>query len=269
LGKPLIVSQTGNTVSSGQGVIATTHTEFLGSSKNLVEASVEAIPQASASPSPGADPQAVAANIAVANDPGVASASPTPMPIYEIDLGRTDLYIDGFRIWTGDLSYQNGELTYSGGVAPTQIPIPIFIYPVGPMTLEVDAGVSFEGQIDATLSPGLSYPLQDSTLDAKLTANLSAGGFIEGYANLWLLRAGVGGEVDLIDGTVGVTGHIYMNGQTPSGQGMGMVHMLDGDLFGFVDDRFFFGVWSRIYTHDFYKWAGYCYSFGATACATP
>jgi hypothetical protein len=242
LGKPMRVEQHAQTVNSGFGVMTSTQTELLGHSGTLVEASVEAIPAAP-----------------------MASATPSGLV-----LGTTDLYIGGTRIWTGALRYQKGSLTYSGGVAPTQIPFPIFAYPLGPVMLRVDAGIEFEGEIDASLTPGLSYPLADSTLDATLSANLGASGFVEGYAGLWIVRAGVGGRVDLIEGTTGVTGHIYMNGITPpSGHGIGMVRLLSGDVYGFVDTKFFFGRWNRVLHKDFFKWGGYCYSFGAKTCATP
>jgi hypothetical protein len=271
-GKPLNVTEQAETVPSGQGIVTTTGASFAGHSKTLVDASVEAIPSQSP-PSTivttGTTTSGGGGGITVTSPPGTIGPTGTTItsgPV-SIVLGDTNLYIGGVKIWTGALTYKNGVLAYSGGVAPTQIPFTLFVYPVGPMTLEVDAGVSFEGSITASLTPGLSYPLQDSELDAKLSADMSAGGFIDGYANLWLLRAGVGGQVNIIDGTVGVTGRILLNGHAPVGSGSGSVRMLNGELYGFVDDRFLFGVWSRLYTKNFYSWSGYCFSFDSTACA--
>jgi hypothetical protein len=241
LGKPLQVIEEASTVSSGLGITSATQAALLGHLSTLVESSVEAIP----------------------TDPATTA---TPAP--GTQLGRTDLYIHGTRIWTGALTYDKGSFVYSGGVAPTQIPFPVFAYPLGPIMLRVDAGIEFEGQVDATLTPGLSYPMADSTLDATLKANLAASGFVEGYASLWLVRGGVGGRVDVIEGTTGVTGHLYLNLLTqPTGQGFGQVHLLSGDVYGFVDTKFFFGKWNRILEKDFFKWDGLCYSFGAATCA--
>jgi hypothetical protein len=259
MGKKLRVEQAGETVTSGQGVVTTTHTEFLGHSGTLVEASVEAIPS-EFTPS-----QKMISKQATTGTPDV-TGTPGPTQTNNVELGRTDLYVGGIRLWTGALRYQNGALVYSGGVPPTQLPFTVFTYPIGPLLLQVDAGVEFEGDIEAALVPGLSYPFPDSTLDAKLTANLSAGGFIEGYANMWLIRGGVGGRVDLINGTTGLAGHIYMNGHKPSGTGFGMVHLLSGDLYGFVDTHFFFGRWNRLYKKEFYQWKGWCYAFGDSSC---
>jgi hypothetical protein len=271
MGQTLSVEQDSATVSSGLGVVSTTQTQFVGHSMTLMEASVEAIPGASDDATQAALAVAAAqANLTQSISTATTStttATPATTPVPgEIVLGKTDLYIDGIKLWTGSLQYANGSLSYTGGVPPTQIPYTIFVYPVGPMTLQVDAGVEFEGSLDASITPGLSYPFTDSTLDAQLSANIAAGGFVEGYANLWLIRAGVGGAVDLVDGATGVVGHIYMNGQAPSGAGFGMIHLLSGDIYAFVDTRFFLGQWDRIWKKDFYNWAGWCYSFGATSC---
>ena len=269
MGQKLSVEQDSATVSSGLGVVGTTKTSFVGHSMTLMEASVEALPSSSNEETAAALATAKAQTAPL--DSGVPVVSGTPIPGSTpipggIVLGTTDLYIDGIKLWTGTLQYANGSLSYDGGVPPTQIPYTIFVYPVGPMTLQVDAGVEFEGDVRASITPGLSYPFTDSTLDAQLSASIGAGGFIEGYANLWLIRAGVGGAVDLIDGSTGVAGHIYMNGQAPTGEGFGMVHLLSGDIYAFVDTGFFFGGWTRIWKKDFYNWAGWCYSFGATSC---
>jgi hypothetical protein len=246
-GKTLSVIQQAETVPSGQGIVSTTGASMSGVSKTLVEASVEAIP-----PAPSSTTTTTS-----------ATTGPTPSGVI---LATTDLYIGGTKIWTGTLTEKNGSLVYTGGVAPTQIPFTLFVYPVGPLLLEVDAGVDFEGNISASLIPGFSYPLQDSELDAKLAASVSAGAFLDGYASLWLIRAGVGGTVNIIDGSIGVSGRLLMNGQAPTGSGTGSVQMLNGEFYGFVDTDLLFGNWSRIYTKDFYSWAGYCFSFEGKGC---
>ncbi len=253
MGKPLKIEQSSTVAPSGLGVSTQTTSQFLGRTSSIVSASIEAIPS-TASDTP-AD--------------GSASANPSATPAPgTIDLARTDLYIGGTRIWAGDLTFQKGGLVYSGGVAPTQIPFPILAYPLGPLMLEVDAGVEFEGDIQAALTPGLSYPLTDSSLDATLQAKLGAAGFIEGYGSIWLVRGGVEGRVDLIQGSTGIDAHLFMNGTKPIGTYLGKVVLLSGDVFGFVDTKLFFGKWNRILKKDFFKWKGLCYAFQAESCAT-
>lgn len=249
LGQPIKVEQSGRFLPSALGIGMKTESTLLGHPFNLIEASIEAIP-------------AAPADSTSLSPPPSASATPTA-----IEFAKSDLYIHGTRVWSGSLRYEKGGVVYSGGIAPTQIPIPLFVYPLGPLVLEVDAGVEFEGMLEAALTPGLSYPLQDSSLDARLQARLSVAAYVEGYASIWVLRGGVGGRVNLIEGTTGIAAHLYFNGQKPSGQYLGKVNLLQGSVYGFVDTNLLFGRWTRVLKKNFYHWNGLCYSFGADACA--
>jgi hypothetical protein len=248
LGKTLSFEEKAQALSSGLGVLSETQSQFLGQTTSLVSASVEAVPPAA--PLPGATPI-----------PGATPAG--------IELGRTDLYIGGTRVWAGDLRFVNGALVYTGGVAPTQIPFPLFMYPLGPVMLELDAGVEFEGALVASLTPGLSYPLQDSSLDAKVEAKLAAAAYIQGYASLYIVRAGVGGRVDIVEGTTGVEAHLLLNGQKPYADYLGKVVLLKGDVYGFVDTNILFGRWTRVLHKSFFSWPGKCFAFGVNSCAKP
>jgi hypothetical protein len=240
LGQDLTVKQTSAVLPSNQGVSTATSIKYLGASKTLAEASVEAIPDA-------------------------VTATSTPTPQGDV-LAKTDWYINGTRVWNGTLQWVNGSLVYSGGVSPTQIPIPLLIYPVGPLILELDAGVAFQGDLSASITPGPSYPLTDSELDSKLAANLSASGYLEGYAKLLFVRGGVGGSLALINGSTGVTANLHMNGMQPTVSNIGMVTLLAGNIYGFVDAKILFGKWDRILNKSFYNWPGVCYAFGANSC---
>ncbi len=252
-GKPLKMEQSANTLPSNQGASITTFSQFLGKGTNIFEASVEAVPAPTAAPNPDAP--------IGSTDP---SASPSPAP--GIEIAKTDLYIGGTRVWAGTLSYNKGSLIYTGGVAPTQIPFPIFSYPLGPLLLQVNAGIEFEGGIEASLTPGLSYPLQDSSLTAKVEAELMASGFIEGDASLWIVRGGVGGRLNLIKGSTGINAFLFMNGSKPQGTYLGGVTFLSGSIYGFVDVRLF--KWNRIINKNFYSWSGWCFAFDKTTCGT-
>ena len=250
MGKDLSASQISNALPSNLGVNTETRVQFLGTAKSLMDASVEAIPVD-----------------AVANPNATSSPAPSNSLQNGTVLATTDWYIGGTRVWNGTLNYANGGLVYSGGIAPTQIPFPLVVYPVGPLILEVDAGVSFEGTLGASLTPGISLPIQDSTLTGKLQAELAVAGYVEGYAKLLIVRAGVGGEVNFVDGTTGVEATLYLNKTPPLLGGFGKVVLLNGHVYGFVDTSILFGNWSRLLSEDFFKWPGKCYAFGVETCS--
>ncbi len=237
MGKPLSISQNADPTADHLGVQTQTQLQFLGKNKDLSTVSVEAIPYSS----PSKD-------------------------VPNIPIATTNWYIGGTQIWTGNLAFKNGALTYEGGIAPTQIPFPLFVYPLGPILLQVDAGVSFQGNVSASLIPGISIPMEDSTLSGKLQAELAASAYIEGYAKLLIVRAGIGGNINVIDGTAGIETTIFMNQTKPKLEGFGKVQLLDGSVYGFVDTTILFGRWRRILNKNFFAWNGKCYSFGVEQC---
>jgi hypothetical protein len=252
-GKKLSVTQDSSASPSNQGLSTGTQIQFIGKQRSLMEASIEAIP-------------AAASDVPAAASDGTPSASPAPDR--SITLAKTDLYIGGTRVWNGTLKVDKGGLVYSGGVAPTQIPFPLFVYPLGPVVLQLDAGIEFEGQVEASILPGISIPIEDMTIDAKLQAELYAAGYVEGSARLLFVRAGVGGRVNFIDGSTGVAAHIYFNGTKPQASGFGKVVLLNGSVYGFVDSTLLFGGWKRWLSKDFFKWPGKCFAFGEASCAS-
>jgi len=227
MGKPLVVQQNADPSVSQQGVQTSTLVQFLGINTQLMNAALE---------------------------------------LQSTTLGTTNWYIDGKQIWSGNLALQSGSLVYSGGIAPIQIPFPLFAYPLGPITLEVDAGIDFQGNLAVHLTPGLSIPVQDSSLQGTMQESLTAGGYLEGYAKLLIARAGVGGKVNLIDGSVGVNADIFFNQSPPTLGGLGKVVFLNGNVYAFVDTIKLFGQWNRVLSSNLYSWAGKCYAFGAATC---
>jgi len=258
LGKKLTVTQTSDATSDQRGVTTQTQIQFLGKARSLMEASVEAIP-------PAQEGEAIPpATDTTSTTDGAATDGATP----GIPLAQTDLYIGGVRVWNGTLSFQKGGLVYSGGVPFTQVPFPIFAYPLGPLVLQVDAGIEFEGMAQASLLPGISIPIQDMTIDASLQADLTAAGYVEGYAKLLFVRAGVGGRVNFIDGETGLSAHVYFTGAAPQLAGFGKVVLLSGDVYGFVDSYGLFGGWKRWLSKDFFNWPGKCFALGEETCGT-
>ena len=249
LGHDLGVSQQSAGLATQHGINTATLIHFLGNSKNLMDASLEAIPPATTADS--------------------LAPSPSPAADQGTVLANTNWYIAGTRVWTGHLNYQKGALVYTGGISPTQIPFPLVVYPLGPLTLQVDAGVDFQGALNASMSPGWAYPLNDTVLKGSLTSNLTAGGYLEGYAKLLVVRGGVGGKINLIDGSTGINAMILFNGRKPILSGKGKVQLLNGDIYAFVDTNVFLGKWKRILNKDLYKWNGKCFAFGSDTCVNP
>lgn len=169
---------------------------------------------------------------------------------------------NAFSITSG--GYNNVKI----GLAPTEIRVPFVIYAVGPLTLNVAGGVRFQANLDATLTPVLVLnSLKDSQLNVQLQALAEAGGFVEAYAALLIIRGGVGGQVDLIDGKLDVNGSVFFNGTKPNVLVDGIVQFFNGRIYAFLDIFGFltFG-WKRLIDHDLYNWKGICFSMGALQC---
>ena len=169
---------------------------------------------------------------------------------------------NSFSITSG--GYNNVRI----GLAPTEVRVPFVTYAVGPLTLNVAGGVRFQANLDATLTPVLVLnDLKSSELQVQLQALAEAGGFVEAYAALLILRGGVGGQVDLIDGHLDVNGQVYFNGTKPAVLVNGIVQFLNGRIYAFLDIFGFLKLgWKRLIDRDLYHWKGICYSMGALAC---
>ena len=162
---------------------------------------------------------------------------------------------------TGSLVQNGSTYSYNGSIAPTQIAFPIFSYPVGPVVLAVDSGVSLQGNLSASVAPDVSL-LASSQVTGDLQANLTAAAYVEGYAQFLFMKAGIGGQVDAISGTTGA--HFNMTlaqalaGTQPQLQGFGRVSLLGGNVYGYLGSM----------KMSFYKWSGKCYSFDpSVSCA--
>jgi hypothetical protein len=169
---------------------------------------------------------------------------------------------NAFSITSG--GYNNVKI----GLAPTEVRVPFVVYAVGPLTLDVAGGVRFQANLDATLTPVLVMnDLKTSQLQVNLQALAEAGGFVEAYAALLVIRGGVGGQVDLIDGNLGVNGLINFDGSKPAVFVNGKVQFFNGRFYAFLD---FFNLlnlgWKRLIDHTLYQWNGICYAMGAEAC---
>jgi hypothetical protein len=244
LGNPFKIQQQATVENSasggGQRISQETKSQLLGKSVNLVKVDLATEPAASA-------PENAEGGIA---------------------LRQHDVYVGGVRVWNGKFGLDHGTLTYSGGVAPTQIAIPLVTYPLGPLLLKVEAGFEFEGQLEARFAIGPSYPLKDSTVVASVQTDLYAAAYIDASARLLFLKGGIGGRIDVIDAQAGFFSTFYLNGMKPRTTNFGWARLMDGHVYGFLDSKILFGRWTRVWQHDFFNWMGACMTFtdGVKSC---
>lgn len=237
LGKEFSVKEQLGSLASGNGVSAVTQVKFFGKSIPLLNSKVEFI----------ADEQ-------------------------KIESTSNDLYVNGIKVWTGSGTFENGTVSYTGGVAPTQINIPVFSYTVGPLVLEVNAGVEFEAAMDARLSsplliPDLStLPTAETLVDTSLDTHAIASGYVEGLARVLIIQVGLGGDVNIIDGNAMVAASIpFLDPIASTLSYDGKLQVLNGKLYGFIDYRKA-GGWKRWKEFNLYSWKGLCWAMGEQSC---
>lgn len=184
------------------------------------------------------------------------------------DTTYVEYYSFGSRVFHESYFYSHdGVLSMKAGLIPTEVRVPIVQYPVGPLVVGIEGGARFQANIETTLTPTIMFPAHQSTLEVKLAANASAAGFIEGSAKLLFLRAGVGGELSLIDAQANVDSLFFFDGQKPVTQFGAIAKFLQGKIFSFFDLFNIFQLgWSRFSENDFYRNKGFCVAGGSLQC---
>ncbi|MGE3261329.1 MAG: hypothetical protein AB7K68_06090 [Bacteriovoracia bacterium] len=179
----------------------------------------------------------------------------------------TEFYSFGKRIFSNSTTIEkSGLLKFRAGISPTEVRIPVYAYPVGPLLLQIDGGARFEANIIVQNSTEIAFPLQFANFAVDMQAVAAAAGFIEGYAKLFIVRAGVGGQLDLIDAHASVNARF-----TPSTKPLvlisAMVEFLKGRLYAFADVFWLSQMgWKRLWNYDLYNWNGYCFATDVNAC---
>jgi hypothetical protein len=187
--------------------------------------------------------------------------------------GETDFYWGGFKVWNSKPEWKDGAFQISAGLPTVSMRAPLVRLPVGPVTLAVDAGVAAEANLTGKLAPLISIPIQFTSVKATLETDISASGFIEGYAKWLIVRAGIGGELRLIRADANVSGEVGFAGYPPRFAFEGYLSLLAGKIYGFVDYFNVFGwKWKRALEPTFANWKGKCIALskttgGADPCA--
>lgn len=194
----------------------------------------------------------------------------TITPATTIDsTSSTEVYSFGLRVFSQSAYFNHdGILGVEAGLVPTEMRVPFINYPVGPLTLRIDGGVRFQASLREQINPTVVIGNNSlSSIGVQLQANAAGTGFIEAYAKLLVLRGGVGGSVDVIDGQGQLQGQFFFDGSEPTLSISGMVEFFKGGFYSFVDyfDVFRFG-WTRFWTRTLYSWKGECFSTGSLSC---
>lgn len=178
----------------------------------------------------------------------------------------TEVYSFGKRIFSNSHYFYTDGAQFSVGLAPTQVRVPIVVYPVGPVTVHVDGGARFQANLSAKNMTTISFPIQYSEPGIQLSAKAAAAGFVEGYASIVVLRGGVGGQLDLVDANLDVNSKFSLEGKETVITVSAMVHFLKGRLYAFLDLGLFGWGMKRLIDHDLYTWNGYCFAAGEGRC---
>jgi hypothetical protein len=180
----------------------------------------------------------------------------------------TEFYAFGLRVLSQSITVQSAGLDQlSIGLAPAEVRVPIVTYPIGPILLELDGGVRFQADLNAQLIPQLAIPASLSRLGLQLKVQADAAGFIEGDVSLLVVRAGVGGQVDLVDAQADVNATFAFDGSPPVESVSAMADFLSGKFYAFLDyfSLAHFG-WKRLLDYTLFQWKGFCFAAGALQC---
>ena len=176
--------------------------------------------------------------------------------------GETDFYWGGFKVWNSKPTWQDGAFVVSAGLPTVSMRAPLVGIPVGPVTLRVDAGVAAEATLQARMMPLISIPVQFTSIRAELGPEVAAAGFVEGYAKFIAVRAGVGGELELVRANAKISGQVGFGAVPPSFEFDGYMSLLAGKIYGFVDYfNLFRWKWKRALAPTFADWKGKCFDF--------
>ncbi|MCM0606248.1 MAG: hypothetical protein KA715_09170 [Xanthomonadaceae bacterium] len=183
--------------------------------------------------------------------------------------GTLEYYSFGKRIFAeSSYSKGNGFLQAEVGLAPVEVRVPIIKYPIGPLVLGIDGGVRFQAQVRGQIQPTIwTNPVSNSIINMKISGNAAGQAFLEGSAQLVVLRGGLGGDVELIDGKIDLDSSFYFNGTSPQAQLSTLVQMMYGGFYAFADVFNVFGwKWKRFWKADLFTWKGKCFSSGKLSC---
>lgn len=207
--------------------------------------------------------EALSGTVAIPNTPDVPATG---------TVGSMEFYSFGKRVFSESFFESNtGILGGEIGLAPAEVRVPLVTYPVGPLLLEIDGGARFQAELQGHINPTIIFSgsgiSNQSTIGVTLSGNALGAGFLEGYATLFVVRGGLGGQVDLINATLNSTSTFFFDGGKPVTSISAMAQFMSGEFYSFLD---YFNIlawsWSNLWTDTLYSWNGVCFSTGSMTC---
>src|SRR5579885_337411 len=106
---------------------------------------------------------------------GLEALSALANPPNTIDgVTYTEVYSFGKRVFSQDVGITYGLNSVTIGLAPVEVRVPVVVYPVGPIPLEVDGGARFHGDLKVQANPTIFIPVSQSSLGVVLQADATA-----------------------------------------------------------------------------------------------
>jgi hypothetical protein len=181
------------------------------------------------------------------------------------DKGKLQLFVNGVQVTSVENPLgKDGTWEYELKIPPVNVGATLISYGIGPIVLKVNGGYSLGGGLNTSLATGLVSETEaaaNELLKAKLEADIQAAGYVEGSANLAIVRGGLRGEVEAADGTVTAQAALVV-GEDPLSWGVnGELSLFSGAISAFADRWSLFSGWKHIWTGNLFKWKGICFTF--------
>jgi hypothetical protein len=168
----------------------------------------------------------------------------------------------GLRVWDTSAVWEDGRLKFKAAMPPIEVRVPTWVYPIGPALLSVDAGVQFDANVTGEVQPFFYYPVRFTTIRTAVQGTGAAAGIASGSLRVLVVRTGIEGRLELVDGTVEANALFQLNGNRPVLAYRGELEMLAGSILAFFDARSIFGsAWKRLWEKPLIEWIGFKKSF--------
>jgi hypothetical protein len=186
----------------------------------------------------------------------IPSADVNKMKDWNVYAGL-DLF--GVTIWSKTRNIGSVEEDLVGVNKWLKKELPPLRYPLGPVTLDVNFGLTTSTSAKPKVKPdGIKG------LTAEFLPTVSADGFVQGAVNAWVLRGGIGATLKIFSGSAGPKLVLSLQNKAVELLGSLKVSLLNGRVFGFVDRKSvkccFKTSWKRILDVTIFSWNGLSYS---------
>lgn len=194
--------------------------------------------------------------------------------------GNLQVYVNGAQISSVSGAFANANWTDAVTFPTINTTGTIVSVPIGPLVIEVDGGFSLSGNLstDIGLEAGVgqgavpvpgpsggSATTVPGEITASLATNVASAGFIKGSVSFIFIRGGVEGQISLADGTVNTTADLYFAKMTPTFTANGKLAFFGGAVSAFADFNSFFAGWINFWNWTIFSWKGYCINFANLA----